>query len=85
MKDDGKIILFWPPEYGLSVKFLKFLKKILFTIFRKDFKFHPDELTRIKSEKHSKELLEKSGFKIIQSYFGVRDFFTHQIIVAEKI
>tara|TARA_B100000989_G_scaffold193806_1_gene146237 strand:+ start:249 stop:1682 length:1434 start_codon:yes stop_codon:yes gene_type:complete len=85
LKDDGKIILFWPPEYGLSVNFLKFVKKMLFILFRKDFKFHPDELTRIKSETHSKEILEKSGFKIIRSYFGIRDFFTHQIIVAEKI
>jgi len=85
LKDDGNLILFWPPEYGLSVKFLKFLRKILFLLFRKDFKFHPDEITRIKSCEHANSLLLKGGFKIVQSYFGIRDFFTHQIIIAEKI
>ena len=32
---DGKLILFWPPKYGLSVMFLKFVKKIIFFNFQK--------------------------------------------------
>ena len=35
LKSNGKIILFWPPEYGLSVQFLKFAHFILNKIFRK--------------------------------------------------
>ena len=81
---DGKLILFWPPKYGLSVMFLKFVKKIIFLISRKNITFHPHEITLIKSKKHAENILNRSGFKIIESYFGIRDFFTHQIIVAKK-
>ena len=85
LKDDGTIILFWPPQYGLSVKFLKMVKKIIYFFSKKNIDFHPDEITLIKSKKHAEKILKNSGFNIIQSYFGIRDFFTHQIIIARKI
>ena len=84
LKDDGTIILFWPPIYGLSVKFLKILKKMIYFFVKKNIVFHPDEITLIKSKKHAEKILKNSGFNIVQSYFGVRDFFTHEIIVARK-
>ena len=64
--------------------FLKFVKKNYFFNFRKNITFHPHEITLIKSKKHAENILNRSGFKIIESYFGIRDFFTHQIIVAKK-
>ena len=84
LKDDGTIILFWPPRYGLSVKFLKILKKMIYFFVKKNIVFHPDEITLIKSKKHAEKILKNSGFNIVQSYFGIRDFFTHEIIVARK-
>ena len=84
LKDDGTIILFWPPIYGLSVKFLKILKKMIYFFVKKHIVFHPDEITLIKSKKHAEKILKNSGFNIVQSYFGIRDFFTHEIIVARK-
>ncbi len=85
LKKDGRLLIFWPPEYGLSVMFLKGVKFILEKIFKKnEVKFHPDEITRLKSRKHAFHMLEKSGFQIIKYYFGIRDFFTSSVIVAEK-
>ena len=85
LKDDGKIILFWPPKYGISVKFLSLMKKIILKVFKKDVDFHPDEITLINSNKQAERIFKNGGFQIIKSYFGIRDFFTHQIIVAKKI
>ena len=84
LADDGTIILFWPPKYGISVKFLKSIRKIIFFFTKRNIDFHPDEITLIESKKHAERMLNNSGLKIIQSYFGIRDFFTHQVIIAKK-
>lgn len=83
LKPGGKIVLFWPPEYGISVIFFKMLKRFLTPFYGKDIKFHPDEKSRIKSKKEAVEILNQSGFELIEYYFGLRDFFTYAVIVAK--
>lgn len=84
LKPDGKIILFWPPEFGLSVVFLKTVKLIFNHLSRQDVKLHPDEITLIKSKKHVKDIVEGNGFNVVENYFGFRDLFTYMVIVASK-
>lgn len=84
LKPGGKIILFWPPEYGISVIFFKVLKWFFAVFSRKsDIKFHPDEISRIKSRKEIVEILNQSDFELIEYCFGFRDFFTYAIVVAK--
>lgn len=85
LKFDGKIILFWPPEYGLAVNVLKFLHIFLNLFSHKKILLHPPEITRVKNKKQISNILKKSNFKIVDYYFGYRDFFSHTIIVAKKI
>ncbi len=85
VKPGGKLVMFWPPEFGLSVTFFKGLKFIMEKIFRKKgVKFHPDEITRVRSKKHVTGIVEGAGFGVVEYYFGVRDFFTYSIIIARK-
>lgn len=85
MKPKGKIVLFWPPEYGLSVIFFKIMVFITKNILRiKDVKFHPTEVNRIKSKAHAKSIMERSGFNMLEYRFDIRDLFTYSVIVAEK-
>ncbi len=82
---DGKMVIFWPPEFGASVIFLKMVKWILENIFgRKNVKFHPDEITRVQSKRHVCQIFEETGFRVVQYYFGLRDFFTYSVIAVEK-
>ena len=81
LKSNGKIILFWPPEYGLSVIFLKFTHYCLNKIFKKKFRLHPAEITRIKSKTHIKDICNRANFKIDRYYFGIRDFFTYGVVI----
>lgn len=85
LKKNGKIMLFWPPVYGSSVYFLDSLHFVLNNILHKNIRLHPEEYVRVKSKKQISEILAKSKFKLTGFYFGPRDFFTYQIIVAEKI
>ena len=74
IKPDGKILVFWPPEFGLSVRFLKMIKT----------KLHPDELTLVKSRSHIEAIGAKSNLKMIDYYFGPRDLFTQVAVVFKK-
>jgi len=86
LKPNCRMIIFWPPEFGVSVIFLKVVKWVLKNIFgKKNIKIHPDEITRVQSRKHVVDIFEAAGFRLLQYYFGWRDFFTHSVIVVEKV
>ncbi len=84
LKDNGHIVLFWPPEFGLSVLFFKFMVKATKIVFRKDVKFHPDEISRVQSKKDVTAVLKKGGFDVAEYSFGPKDVFTYSIIVGRK-
>lgn len=84
LKPDGKVVIFWPPTFGLSVVFLRSLRAFAKKIFNKDIKLHPDEISLIRSKKQVDEIFEKVNFRLVEYYFGTRDLFTYVVIVAEK-
>lgn len=85
LKDGGRAVVFWPPEFGLSVMFFKGLGFVLRTVFgKKDVKFHPDEITRVRSRRHVTDLFESEGFRVLEYSFGPRDLFTYAVVAAER-
>ena len=84
LKKDGKLVLFWPPKFGLTVTFLNSLHFVLNNILRRNIRLHPEEISLAKSRSHIKEVLNEAGFKLTEYYFGPIDLFTHCIIVAQK-
>jgi dolichol-phosphate mannosyltransferase len=85
IKPKGRLIVFWPPEYGVTVIFLGFLKWCLTNIFCKTrVKIHPEEITLVRSRQHAVSFFDGAGFNVLEYYFGIRDFFTHSVIVSEK-
>jgi dolichol-phosphate mannosyltransferase len=85
LKPGGRMIIFWPPEFGASVLFFKGLGLVVKDLLgKKDVKFHPDEITRVRSRAHVTSLFESMGFTVLRYYFGPKDAFTYSVIVAEK-
>lgn len=86
LKPNGVMLLFWPPEYGLSVLFFKGLvllfKKVLGI---KRVKFHPSEISRLKSRRQATKMCQKVGLKMVAYHFGPRDAFTYALVVATII
>lgn len=86
LKPGGRITLFWPPAYGLTVRFLAVVHWILHRVGNnKSLKLHPDEITHVRSKRQIQQYLSSSGFSLIRFYFGVRDLFTYTVIVGEKV
>ncbi len=84
LKPDGKILLFWPPAYGVTVRFLAAVHYVLHRFLKKDVKLHPEEITHVWSKVQVKEYLSNSGFVLDQFSFGIRDLFTQVAIVGRK-
>jgi len=85
LKKNGKLVLFWPPEYGVSVIFFKSLVFIFKDILKiKSTKLHPTEITRLKSKEHAENIIKKAGLKVIDIHFGVRDLFTYAVVVVQR-
>jgi len=84
LKPEGKILLFWPPAYGVTVRFLAAVHYVLHNFLKKDVKLHPEEITHVWSRGQVKEYLSNSGFVLDQFSFGIRDLFTQVAIVGRK-
>lgn len=81
----GKLIIFWPPTFGLSVIFLSIIHFFLRILQGDRFKpLHPDEPNKIQGIKSARKILKESGFELIKYSFSFRDAFTYSVIVATK-
>lgn len=85
LKNNGRAVIFWPPEFGLTVIFLKIVHFIMCLFGKKDYEVHPSEISRLKSKKEALIIFEKAGFEVERVNFNILDFFTMIAIVARKI
>ena len=84
LKPGGKIVLFWPPEFGLSVMVLKLAHFVLNRVLKKNILLHPVEITRVRSRRQIEGCLARGGFNLTKFAFGISDLFTYAVIVANK-
>jgi ubiquinone/menaquinone biosynthesis C-methylase UbiE len=85
LKPEGKLILWWPPEFGLSVQLLKLLTVALNVcgLKKKEEALFPAEISRIKSKSQIEALLTQNGFRLVDYTFDYSDLFTQVRIIAE--
>lgn len=84
LRPGGRIVIFWPPEYGLSVRFFKVARAVVRTLTGRDPKFHPDEVSRLESSAQARKAIERAGLRWIEYSFGARDLWTYSVVVAGK-
>ena len=84
LKPGGRLILFWPPEFGLSVLFLKAVVGAA-RLFGKTLTLHPNELSRIPSFAWIRALMARSRFRMVEARFSWRDLFTYMVVVGEPL
>jgi ubiquinone/menaquinone biosynthesis C-methylase UbiE len=85
LKPEGKIIIFWPTRYSLSVLALKYTHYIMNNLLKKNIKLHPDEPSLLKSRKQALKVLKSSEFELLEYHYGIKDLFTQANIVGQKV
>jgi ubiquinone/menaquinone biosynthesis C-methylase UbiE len=84
LKNDANIIIFWPMKFSPYILLINFYERILKYIFKKKINIYPDEVTRLKSKNHAKEIFIRNEFKNVKTFFNYRDLFSFCIIVCSK-
>ncbi len=84
LKAGGRLVLFWPPEFGMSVLFLRFVHFVLNRVMKKNIQLHPSEITRVRSRKQISGYMDKANFTLMDYCFGIRDLFTYVVVVSVK-
>jgi SAM-dependent methyltransferase len=84
LDDGGRIVILWPPAFGLSVIALHVIHFVLNGILRRGVALHPAEPTKVTSRRQVRELLDRAGFDLVQFRFGPSDAFTYCIVVGAK-
>jgi ubiquinone/menaquinone biosynthesis C-methylase UbiE len=85
LKPNGLAVLYWPPQWGLSVNVLRLVTGSLRLLLRREVKFHPDEINRISSRRKTEKWIASAGFSLEAFRFGYSDLFTHQIVVVRSL
>ena len=83
-KDGGKVVLFWPPVYGVSVIGLHIIHAFMRLVLGKKSKLHPEEPSKLRSRTAAFTLLTEAGFTPKSWSFSYADFFTYVVLVGEK-
>lgn len=82
LKPDGRVVLFWAPDFGLAVMGLGLFVRTA-NLFRKSpLKLHPDELSRVRSFAWVRSVLGRNRFLAERVLFDWRDAFTNVVVVA---
>ena len=84
LKNDGVIILFWPPRYGLTVLFLKGVHYFFNSVLGKKIQLHPPEPSLIRSKRHAEAMVRLAGFWLVAYDFKFADLFTYAVLILEK-
>jgi ubiquinone/menaquinone biosynthesis C-methylase UbiE/uncharacterized protein YbaR (Trm112 family) len=85
LKRGGRALLLWPGVSSPPQKLLKVVAKFIrMTSGKKNFQFHPDEISQLKSLREGNEVLVRNGFSTLRVDQGLRSLMAFKILVGQK-
>ena len=81
----GRLVLFWPPAFGLSVMALRLVTGIANVFRTMPLVLHPDEVSLIPSFAWVRALMARNRFRMVETRFGWRDLFTYVVVVGQPV
>ena len=88
MKKGSYALLFIPPVFGSSQIFLGAIETVV-NLFKgknsKKFQFMTDEVSRVKSKRQIRKLVNESNLRFCRSHFTIKDLYTYYLVVCRKL
>jgi len=84
LKPGGVIVMFWPTRRNTSRWILAPFEKVISMWKGSEFTFFPGEISRLKSKRQARAVMESAGFRVAALDFNWRTAFIHMVIVATK-
>lgn len=86
LKPRAPILLLWPSDNSVPQKMLRSLEKIInVRNGSENFRFHPDEISKLKSVEECRTILKRHGFNVSYIDNGLRSLFAFITSVGVKI
>lgn len=85
LRSGARIILFWPAVDSIPQKILRALERVI-NLRRsgREFKFHPDEISKLRSKQEGADILTRNGFRPVFIDYGLRTLMAFKTVVGEK-
>ena len=85
LKPSGRLILLWPGSDSIPQKILRVVEFFMNAgAEEKNFRFHPPEISQLKSRKEGTEVLSRNSFQTISIDPGWRSLMAFKTLVAAK-
>ncbi len=84
LKPGGVAVLFWPPDFGSSRLVLAPIEALRSWMSGRPFRFFPDEVNRLRSKAHAREMLAAAGLEAAAIDFSLRAALIHLVVVARR-
>jgi ubiquinone/menaquinone biosynthesis C-methylase UbiE len=86
LKRGGRMVLLWPGVDSPPQKLLKVAAKLIqMTTAEKNFQFHPEEISQLKSLGEGREVLVRNGFSALRVDHGFRSLMAFKTLVGVKV
>jgi SAM-dependent methyltransferase len=81
----GRLILLWPGADSVPQKILRLAERIINLKARQEpFRFHPDEISQLRSVREGRDVLLRNGFHPLHLDYGLRSLLAFKILVGVK-
>jgi SAM-dependent methyltransferase len=84
LEPGGIALLFWPTEFNSSRWILGPIERVRSALGGRQFRFFPDEVSRLRSMREAIQLLKATGFEVIRTDFSIRTAYIHMVVVARR-
>jgi SAM-dependent methyltransferase len=85
LKPHGRIVLLWPATFSIPQRILRVLEWFINRRRKTDkFRFHPDEISQLRSARQGGEVLTRNGFRPVAIDLGLRTLMAFETLVGEK-
>lgn len=86
LKPGARVVLLWPAVFSLPQRILRVVEFFLNLRSRAvRFRFHPDEISQLRSIRQGREVLVRNGFRPIAIDPGFRSLMAFETLVGEKL
>lgn len=85
LKPHGRIVLLWPATFSIPQRILRVLEWFI-NLRRGEnkFRFHPDEISQLRSVGQGRHVLSRNGFRPVAIDVGLRTLMAFETLVGEK-
>jgi SAM-dependent methyltransferase len=84
LKPGSRVLLLWPATFSIPQRILRVLEFFINLRRADKFRFHPDEISKLRSPAQGRDVLHRNGFRTVAIDIGLRTLMGFETLIGEK-